>query len=113
MEAMLASIAHTISYIRIFAMKMIHDVFSLLFLGILFGLPVYLGVPIFSVLTLLMICVLEGAFVFLQDLRLHWVEWFLKFYGGSGTAFRPFGIQRTYTKVAESALAPVPTPRAG
>jgi V/A-type H+-transporting ATPase subunit I len=100
MESMLASISHTISYIRIMAMKMIHDVFSLLFLGVLVSVPVYVGVPIFAVLTLVMIVILEAAFVFLQDLRLHWVEWFLKFYSGSGVPFRPFGIQRTFTRVS-------------
>ncbi len=100
MESMLASISHTISYMRIMAMKMIHDVFSLLFLGVLVSVPIYLGVPLFSVLTLVMIIILEAAFVFLQDLRLHWVEWFLKFYSGSGVPFRPFGIQRTFTKVS-------------
>jgi len=103
MESMLASISHTISYIRIMAMKMIHDVFSLLFLGILFAMPIYVGLPIFAVLTLVMILVLEAAFVFLQDLRLHWVEWFLKFYSGSGMAFKPFGIQRTYTRLQAAA----------
>lgn len=100
MESMFASISHTISYIRIMAMKMIHDVFSILFLGILLGTPIYVGVPVFAVLTIMMILVLESAFVFLQDLRLHWVEWFLKFYSGSGVAFKPFGIQRTYTEVS-------------
>jgi len=103
MESMLASISHTISYIRIMAMKMIHDVFSLLFLGILYVMPIYLGVPVFSLLTLVMILVLEAAFVFLQSLRLHWVEWFLKFYSGSGMSFEPFGIQRTYTRVSMTA----------
>jgi V/A-type H+-transporting ATPase subunit I len=100
MESMFASISHTISYIRIMAMKMIHDVFSILFLGILFATPIYVGAPIFAMLTIVMILILEAAFVFLQDLRLHWVEWFLKFYSGSGIAFRPFGIQRTYTSVS-------------
>jgi len=103
MESMLASISHTISYIRIMAMKMIHDVFSILFLGILFAMPIYLGAPVFGMLTLIMILVLESAFVFLQDLRLHWVEWFLKFYSGSGVAFKPFGIQRTYTQLSVAA----------
>jgi V/A-type H+-transporting ATPase subunit I len=114
MESMFASISHTISYIRIMAMKMIHDVFSLLFLGILFGTPIYLGAPVFALLTIIMILVLEAAFVFLQDLRLHWVEWFLKFYSGSGMAFKPFGIQRTYTSVS-AALQPfgLARPRAG
>jgi V/A-type H+-transporting ATPase subunit I len=100
MESMFASISHTISYIRIMAMKMIHDVFSILFLGILFGTPIYIGAPVFALLTIIMILVLESAFVFLQDLRLHWVEWFLKFYSGSGVAFKPFGVQRTYTSVS-------------
>ena len=100
MESMFASISHTISYIRIMAMKMIHDVFSILFLGILFATPIYVGAPIFALLTIIMILVLEAAFVFLQDLRLHWVEWFLKFYSGSGVAFKPFGIQRTFTSVS-------------
>ena len=102
MESMFASISHTISYIRIMAMKMIHDVFSILFLGILFGTPIYIGAPVFALLTIMMILVLETAFVFLQDLRLHWVEWFLKFYSGSGVAFKPFGFQRTYTSVSKT-----------
>jgi len=110
MESMLASISHTISYIRIMAMKMIHDVFSHLFLGILLGTSIFIGAPIFAALTLLMIMILEGAFVFLQDLRLHWVEWFLKFYAGSGTAFMPFGIQRRHTKVSLPVLSPTLQP---
>jgi V/A-type H+-transporting ATPase subunit I len=113
MESMLASISHTISYIRIMAMKMIHDVFSRLFLGILLGTSIFIGAPIFVALTLLMIIILEGAFVFLQDLRLHWVEWFLKFYAGSGTAFKPFGLERKHTKVSLPALRPIPQTIAG
>jgi len=113
MESMLASISHTISYIRIMAMKMIHDVFSVLFLSILFAMPIYFGIPVFSFLTLVMILVLESAFVFLQSLRLHWVEWFLKFYSGSGVAFKPFGIQRTYTSVGSPVAAQVSEARVG
>jgi V/A-type H+-transporting ATPase subunit I len=113
MESMLASISHTISYIRIMAMKMIHDVFSRLFLGILLGTSIFIGAPIFAALTLLMIMILEGAFVFLQDLRLHWVEWFLKFYAGSGTAFKPFGFERKHTKVSLPVLRPIPQTIAG
>jgi hypothetical protein len=32
----------------------------------------------------------------------------LKFYAGSGTAFRPFGIQRRHTKVSLPVLSPTP-----
>jgi V/A-type H+-transporting ATPase subunit I len=113
MESMLASISHTISYIRIMAMKMIHDVFSLLFLNILLAMPIFFGIPVFSFLTLVMILILESAFVFLQSLRLHWVEWFLKFYSGSGVAFKPFGIQRTYTSLGSPLATLIPEARVG
>jgi V/A-type H+-transporting ATPase subunit I len=105
-ESMLASLSHTISYVRILAMKLIDDVFLRLFLGVLvfftaWGNPLgsALGWILFAALTTVLILILETAFVFMQSLRLHWVEWFLKFYAGSGTAFKPYGIERTYTKV--------------
>ncbi len=109
-ESMLASLSHTLSYVRILAMKIIHDVFSLLFLLLLGSVTasvsglvgIFVGWSAFSILTVLMILLLETAFVFMQSLRLHWVEWFLKFYAGSGVSFKPFGIQRTYTTLVSS-----------
>ncbi len=105
-ESMLASLSHTISYVRILAMKLIDDVFLRLFLGVLAFFTAWgnlmgsaIGWVLFAALTTILILILETAFVFMQSLRLHWVEWFLKFYTGSGTAFKPYGIERTYTKV--------------
>lgn len=105
-EALLASLSHTISYVRILAMKLIDDVFLRLFLGVLVFFMAWgniagtmLGWILFAALTTVLILILETAFVFMQSLRLHWVEWFLKFYAGSGTAFKPYGIIRTYTRV--------------
>jgi V/A-type H+-transporting ATPase subunit I len=105
-ESMLASLSHTISYVRILAMKLIDDVFLRLFLGVLvfftaWGNPLgsAVGWILFAALTTVMILILETAFVFMQSLRLHWVEWFLKFYAGEGTAFKPYGAERTYTRV--------------
>jgi V/A-type H+-transporting ATPase subunit I len=105
-EALLASLSHTISYVRILAMKLIDDVFLRLFLGVLVFFMAWgniagtaLGWILFAALTTVLILILETAFVFMQSLRLHWVEWFLKFYAGSGTAFNPYGIIRTYTRV--------------
>jgi V/A-type H+-transporting ATPase subunit I len=105
-ENLLSSLSHTISYVRILAMKLIEDVFFRLFLGVLLFFIAWgniagtaLGYILFAALTIVLIMILETAFVFMQSLRLHWVEWFMKFYGGSGTAFKPYGAERTYTKV--------------
>jgi len=105
-ESLLASLSHTISYVRILAMKLIDDVFLHLFLGVLVFFTAWgniagaaIGWILFAALTTVLILILETAFVFMQSLRLHWVEWFLKFYSGEGTAFKPYGIMRNYTRV--------------
>jgi vacuolar-type H+-ATPase subunit I/STV1 len=105
-ESLLASLSHTISYVRILAMKLIDDVFLRLFLGVLLFFTAWgnpagtaLGYVLFAALTTVLILILETAFVFMQSLRLHWVEWFLKFYAGEGTAFKPYGAERIYTTV--------------
>ena len=109
-ENLLSSLSHTISYVRILAMKLIDDVFLRLFLGVLVFFMAWgnvagtvLGYVLFSALTIVLILILETAFVFMQSLRLHWVEWFMKFYGGSGTAFKPYGAERAHTKVRTGA----------
>jgi V/A-type H+-transporting ATPase subunit I len=109
-EQLLASLSHTISYVRILAMKLIDDVFLRLFLGVLIFFMAWgniagtvLGYVLFSALTIVLILILETAFVFMQSLRLHWVEWFMKFYGGNGTAFKPYGAERAHTKVRTGA----------
>jgi V/A-type H+-transporting ATPase subunit I len=109
-ENLLSSLSHTISYVRILAMKLIDDVFLRLFLGVLVFFMAWgnvagtvLGYVLFSALTIVLILILETAFVFMQSLRLHWVEWFMKFYGGNGTAFKPYGADRAHTKIRTGA----------
>ena len=87
-------------------MKLIEDVFYRLFLGVLVFFVAWgsiagnvIGYALFAALSIVLIFILETAFVFMQSLRLHWVEWFLKFYSGSGTAFKPYGADRVYTRV--------------
>jgi len=47
---------------------------------------IYLSLPLATFL----IMTLELLATFMQALRLHWVEWFLKFYKGEGYIFKPF-----------------------
>ena len=105
-ENLLSSLSHTISYVRILAMKLIEDVFFHLFLGVLVFFLAWgsiagaaVGWILYAALVTVLIMILETAFVFMQSLRLHWVEWFLKFFEGTGVAFKPYGIIRKYTQV--------------
>lgn len=95
-EKAIASISNTLSYGRILALGLAHAIFSDLALmgtGAMFW-------PVFIIVTLFMIIALEGILTFAHTLRLHWVEWFGKFYRGEGTPFEGFKIERRFTVVA-------------
>lgn len=116
-EVLVASISNTISYTRILALNQVHAGFSKTFID-LGASPVYhpilheysvasevgyfvfqptLYYVIFIITQIGLVMFLEGLLTFINTLRLHWVEWFLKFYEGGGTEFKPFAIKRIYT----------------
>lgn len=79
-------LANTMSYTRLGILLLVHA--SLLMVvnrAIVLPLPV--AVPMLIIFNIL-IMMLEGLIVYIQDLRLHLYEWFTKFYEGSGTLFR-------------------------
>jgi len=95
-------LANSISYSRIFALALVHiGLFTALFkIAEMFaeiegiGFIVYL---IFVIIGTIVLVCLEGFIVFLHTLRLHYYEWFTKFYEATGIEFRPFRITRLYT----------------
>ncbi|MEM3736714.1 MAG: V-type ATPase 116kDa subunit family protein [Candidatus Bathyarchaeia archaeon] len=90
------SLSNTISYGRIMALGIVHALFSEI---ALLGWGSFMFVPIFFLVTLFMILALEGIITFAHTLRLHWVEWFSKFYRGDGVPFEAFKIEWKFAKV--------------
>ena len=97
-------LSNTISYTRILALLMAHwalilvtyTVAGLISTGSLLSLilsgAVIVGGNIFVI-------ALEGLIVFIHTLRLHFYEWFSKFYNDSGTEFNPLKQKSNYTKI--------------
>ncbi|MHC1585047.1 MAG: V-type ATP synthase subunit I [Candidatus Syntropharchaeia archaeon] len=95
-------LSNTISYGRILAMALCHMILMIvtimiayIFLG--FGAA---GLPLWAIIIILGNIVVIGfelLLVTIQDVRLHFYEWFTKFYDGGGIEFKPFRISRIYT----------------
>jgi len=81
-EAILSSASNTFSYLRIWALN-IADFFFKYALFTAGGIPGAIGGNV-------LVMIIEGLIVFVQTLRLHWVEWFSKFYEGAGLGFAPY-----------------------
>jgi V/A-type H+-transporting ATPase subunit I len=97
-------LSNTISYSRILALLMAHWALLLVVyqisglvegLGTL-GLVLSVFVIVFGNIFVL---ALEGLIVFIHTLRLHFYEWFSKFYAGTGTEFKAFKQKFVYTKL--------------
>jgi len=72
-ETTIESLSHTVSYLRILALALVHSLLSRVFID-LSG-----GNLFIMVIGTILILVLEGLIVFIHTVRLMWVEWFSKF----------------------------------
>ncbi|MEM3384017.1 MAG: V-type ATPase 116kDa subunit family protein [Nitrososphaeria archaeon] len=88
MEQVISLISNTFSYFRILAIGAAHALFSKLIFDAGNTLNILLFIPILAFGTII-IMGFEGLLAFLHCLRLHWVEWFMKFYSGTGRTFQP------------------------
>ena len=88
-EVFISAGSNTLSYLRIWALNLAD--FAIKFAFFSFG-----GL-VGAIIGNLLVMILEGLIVFVQTLRLHWVEWFSKFYEGSGSSFAPYREPTSWT----------------
>ncbi len=90
-------LSNTISYARLAILLFVHAAL-LIAVNKFLGLGIYeaiLPLVFFNILIIL----LEGLIVYIQDLRLHLYEFFTKFYEGTGTPFKRLLPERMRTKI--------------
>ena len=100
-EFVLGAVSNTASYLRLWALSLAHAQLSAVFWDRMLLLSVTLG-PAAMIIgfgawfgaTIGVLMTMESLSAFLHALRLHWVEYQNKFFGGEGKAFEPFDLDK-------------------
>jgi V/A-type H+/Na+-transporting ATPase subunit I len=98
-------LSNTMSYTRILALLMAHWALVLVVYVVagLIGSGSVLTAILSSIIIVagnVFVIALEGLIVFIHTMRLHFYEWFSKFYEGTGVEFTPFKQNFIYTEVS-------------
>ncbi len=93
-------VANTISYARLAILLLVHAALLLTVNMLYYSYPGYLYIVVFPIAIFnIMIILLEGLIVYIQDMRLHLYEWFTKFYSGEGVPFRKILPERERVRI--------------
>ena len=106
-ELTLSFISNTASYTRILALLMTHWALlkSIYAISDLLSATPFLGGTIATLIVVggnIFVIAFEGLVVFIHTLRLHFYEWFSKFYEGMGTEFQPFKYHQRFVEILYS-----------
>ncbi len=103
LENLFRFLANIVSYGRILALALCHAALMEVFVLLAFmcaGSIAIIG-PVIGVIIFIagntVVIVLEAIMAGIHTIRLHFYEWFTKFYDGGGVEFSPFQFSRTYT----------------
>lgn len=109
-ETFLSVPGNVLSYIRILALVLAHLSLMLAIKAMAEAftpknqaLYIQVIVQIIIIIALIfgnaMVIILEGMLVFINAMRLHFYEFFFKFYRGEGIEFRPFSLNNKYSRI--------------
>mmetsp|Transcript_28073 Transcript_28073/g.42446 ORF Transcript_28073/g.42446 Transcript_28073/m.42446 type:complete len:142 (+) Transcript_28073:334-759(+) len=109
-ENVLGTVSNTASYLRLWALSLAHGQLAKVFFDYTVGanlrggnyVVLFFSYFVFFGVSFGVLMCMDLMEAFLHVLRLHWVEFQGKFYGGSGYAFKPYSYEEILGDVLEA-----------